>query len=120
VAAGSPAAALSVVNTVSLVRTSDTGRNADFQRSTAPAPINTVGVTTTLLVDSQVLQGERLFMLETFGGNGRTCATCHVPNQSFGLQPFDVQARFATVSTTYDSLFVGEVSPSAFNGRRGL
>jgi len=25
----------------------------------------------------QVLEGKRLFELETFGGNGRTCQTCH-------------------------------------------
>jgi cytochrome c peroxidase len=115
VVAGTPAAALAILNTVSLVRTTDTGRNVDFQLTTVPTPINLTGATMSMLADSQILQGERLFMLETFGGNGRTCVTCHVPNQSFGLQPFDVQARFATVATTYDSLFVGEVSPSAFS-----
>jgi hypothetical protein len=114
VAAGTPAPALPVLDTVSLRRTSDTGRNADFQLVTAPTPTNIAGATATLFVDPQTVQGERLFTLETFGGNGRTCSTCHVPSQSFGLQPFDVQARFLSVATTYDPLFVAEVSPSAF------
>ena len=32
-------------------------------------------------------QGRLLFMNETFGGNGRTCATCHPPTNNFTLDP---------------------------------
>lgn len=38
-------------------------------------------------------EGRRLFEEETFGGNGRTCATCHAGK--FGtLSPADVQRTF--------------------------
>ncbi len=39
--------------------------------------------------------GRTLFFQETFGGNGRTCATCHDPAQEFTLSPAAVQAQFA-------------------------
>ena len=48
-------------------------------------------------------RGRRLFSEETFGGNGRTCATCHEPRDEFGLSPELVQARFAVDPT--DPLF---------------
>jgi len=40
--------------------------------------------------DAEVLlieQGRRLFIEETFGGNGRTCATCHPPTNNFTIDP---------------------------------
>jgi hypothetical protein len=37
-------------------------------------------------------EGERLFRKETFGGNGRTCETCHSPSTGT-LAPQDVQER---------------------------
>jgi cytochrome c peroxidase len=40
------------------------------------------------------LEGQRLFEQETFGGNGRTCATCHSV-ETGTLSPEDVQARLA-------------------------
>lgn len=39
-------------------------------------------------------QGERLFDRETFGGNGRTCRTCH-SSSSGALSPQEVQLRFS-------------------------
>lgn len=39
-------------------------------------------------------EAKRLFEQETFGGNGRTCATCH-SNGTGTISPEDVQARFA-------------------------
>ena len=33
------------------------------------------------------LDGRRLFLEETFGGNGRTCATCHPPTNNFTIDP---------------------------------
>lgn len=40
------------------------------------------------------LEGQRLFDEETFGGNGRSCATCHPPGTGT-LSPADVQFRFS-------------------------
>lgn len=40
-------------------------------------------------------EGRRLFRMETFGGNGRTCETCHSRN-SGTLSPADVQERLGT------------------------
>ena len=37
-------------------------------------------------------EGERLFRKETFGGNGRTCETCHSPSTGT-LSPDDVRER---------------------------
>jgi cytochrome c peroxidase len=51
----------------------------------------------------QALDGKRLFEQATFGGNGRTCLTCH--SQSTGtLSPEDVQKRFR--QNPSDPLFV--------------
>ncbi len=37
--------------------------------------------------------GRRIFFEETFGGNGRTCATCHDPRNEFTVSPELIQAR---------------------------
>jgi hypothetical protein len=50
-----------------------------------------------------VEDGRRLFFEETFGGNGRTCATCHRRETNFTLDP----AFVATLPPT-DALFVAE------------
>lgn len=39
------------------------------------------------------LEGKRLFEQETFGGNGRTCSTCHVAGTGT-VSPADAQERF--------------------------
>jgi cytochrome c peroxidase len=39
-------------------------------------------------------EGSQLFRSETFGGNGRTCETCHSPGKGT-LSPADVQERLA-------------------------
>ena len=38
--------------------------------------------------------GEQIFFQETFGGNGRTCSTCHDPRNEFTVSPDLAQARF--------------------------
>jgi hypothetical protein len=48
------------------------------------------------------LEGQRLFEQETFGGNGRTCLTCHSV-ETGTLSPEDVQARL--VANPDDPLF---------------
>jgi FG-GAP repeat protein len=54
-----------------------------------------------------VARGARLFNTETFAGNGRTCATCHPPENNFTLDP----AFIATLPPT-DPLFVAEFNPA--------
>ena len=49
------------------------------------------------------LEGRRLFEDETFGGNGRTCATCH-SRETGTIAPQDVRARLA--ANPGDPLFV--------------
>ena len=59
---------------------------------------------------SLVEQGERIFLTETFDGNGRTCGTCHRPTDNFGLTP----AFIATLPDS-DPLFVAETTPDLAN-----
>jgi cytochrome c peroxidase len=49
------------------------------------------------------LDGARLFHRETFGGNGRTCSTCHRAEDHFSTTPASAQRRFA--ADPADSLF---------------
>ncbi|HEY6184589.1 MAG TPA: hypothetical protein VIW67_20255, partial [Terriglobales bacterium] len=119
VTAGPPAAALPIMNTVSLKRTSascGSVPNSDFALNTTPTPTNDAGKTLTISLATQVAQGENLFNSETFQGNGRTCATCHVASLNFGLPPSNIQSRFNTVSASFDPLFIGETNPSSFDG----
>jgi hypothetical protein len=54
-----------------------------------------------------VADGRRIFLKETFAGNGRTCGTCHVENNNFTIEP----AFIATLPRT-DPLFVAENNPA--------
>jgi Stigma-specific protein, Stig1/HYDIN/CFA65/VesB-like, Ig-like domain len=55
-------------------------------------------------------RGRALFTQETFGGNGRTCASCHVVANggNGGLPPGNIAVRFAALGTTFDPLFIAE------------
>ena len=103
------------MNTVSLTRTADTGKNADFSLNTTPTPRNIAGGTFTIPVATQIVQGRNLFDNEAFLGNGRTCASCHVASESFRLPPANIQGRFATLSSSFNPQFVGESAPSSFD-----
>ena len=61
-----------------------------------------------------VAEGERLFFEETFGGNGRTCGTCH-PKPDFLLVPADI-----AVLPSDDLLFKGELDINETFLLRGL
>src|SRR6266487_4701530 len=61
----------------------------------APAPQNPL-----------VARGRDIFFNETFGGNGRTCGTCHRAENNFTIDP----AFIATLPPN-DPLFVGEFIP---------
>jgi cytochrome c peroxidase len=118
VTAGPPTSALPIMNTVSLKRTSTSCGsvpNSDFALNTTPTPTNDAGNTLTIPVATQVAQGGNLFNGETFQGNGRTCATCHIASLNFALPPSNIQSRFSTVSSTFDPLFIGETKPSSFD-----
>lgn len=56
--------------------------------------------------DPLVELGETLFFTETFGGNGRTCGTCHRAENNFTIDP----AFIATLPAD-DPLFVAETNP---------
>lgn len=56
---------------------------------------------------SLIGDGEFLFFEETFGGNGRTCGTCHPANNNFTLDP-----EFIATLDDDDPLFVAERVPA--------
>ena len=60
--------------------TGSSGNAADHER-------NVVGEIAMPGPGSEAAQGETLFVAETFLGNGRTCASCHLPDEGFGLTP---------------------------------
>jgi len=118
VTAGPPTAALPIMNTVSLKRTSTSCGsvpNSDFTINTTPTPTNDAGTTLTIPLATQVAQGGNLFNGESFQGNGRTCATCHIATLNLALPPSNIHSRFSNVSTTFDPLFIGETNPSSFD-----
>lgn len=57
--------------------------------------------------DGRIKKGRNLFLNETFGGNGRTCGTCHEPTRNFTIDP----AFIATLPPT-SPLFVAETNPA--------
>src|SRR5581483_7233738 len=57
--------------------------------------------------DPLVARGAQLFFNETFGGNGRTCGTCHRAEDNLTIDP----AFIATLPQS-DPLFVGENNPA--------
>jgi hypothetical protein len=67
-------------------------------QSIPPAPVDLVE------------KGRRIFFNETFGGNGRTCGSCHPAENNFTLDP----AFIATLPPD-DPLFVAETNPDLKN-----
>jgi cytochrome c peroxidase len=39
------------------------------------------------VLEQLIAQGEALFFEETFGGNGRTCGTCHPAGNNLTIDP---------------------------------
>lgn len=58
-----------------------------------------------------IARGREIFLTETFAGNGRTCATCHRPEDNFGLSP-----AFIAALPPDDPLFVAETDPDLAEG----
>jgi cytochrome c peroxidase len=52
-------------------------------------------------------RGRQLFVNETFGGNGRTCGTCHPASNNFTLDP-----KYIATLKPSDPLFVAERVPA--------
>ena len=81
--------------------------SADFFLSASPTP-TAAGGSPFNDAQADIDAGRVLFTQETFGGNGRTCATCHVLALNGALPPSNIAQRFATLSTTFDQLFIAE------------
>ncbi len=62
------------------------------------------------VMGSQIAEGRRLFINETFNGNGRTCTTCHRLDNNHTIDP----KYIATLPPT-DPLFVAETNPALIN-----
>jgi len=43
-----------------------------------------------------IAQGFEIFTKETFGGNGRTCSTCHLPDKNYNITPADIAKMTGT------------------------
>ncbi len=56
--------------------------------------------------EALIAKGERLFFEETFGGNGRTCGTCHRRENNFTIDPV-----FIATLPPDDPLFIAETNP---------
>jgi cytochrome c peroxidase len=85
-----------------------------FQASMAAALLSASGCATPpepSAEDVFVERGREIFFTETFGGNGRTCATCHREEDNFGLSP-----AFIATPPDDDPLFVAEFSPDLGRG----
>ena len=79
---------------------------AESARTAMTATQNQQGASSTQPV-RDILEGARLFDRETFGGNGRTCLTCH-SRETGTVSPSDAQARFR--HNPDDPLFVHDGS----------
>jgi len=63
--------------------------------------------TTQAQLTALIARGEQIFTRETFGGNGRTCLTCHRPDNNHTIDP----AYIARLPKN-DPLFVAETHPA--------
>ena len=63
------------------------------------------------LATAQVCAGAGVFFQETFNGNGRTCGTCHPPQNNF-----TIDSRFIATLPPSDPLFVFEQDPVNLGG----
>ncbi len=61
--------------------------------------------------DQLIARGRDLFFNETFGGNGRTCGTCHPASNNFTIDP-----AFIAKLPPNDPLFVAEFVPALKTG----
>ncbi|MCI0659908.1 MAG: hypothetical protein L0220_02425, partial [Acidobacteria bacterium] len=70
--------------------------------------LDVIDAATQLETEAELIaRGKELFFNERFGGNGRTCGTCHPAENNFTLDPAFIATRPAT-----DPLFVAEFNPA--------
>ena len=74
---------------------------------------NPGGLAQTLVAGRNVDRDEPFF--QSLGTNGRTCVTCHMPNQGWSIEPDDVRRRFEATDGRHSlfRLVDGAVSPYA-------
>jgi hypothetical protein len=67
-------------------------RNVGIGAALAVAAITGSGLVQAFTLEEvlQIDEGFRLFNEETFGGNGRTCTTCHLPDKNYTISPADI------------------------------
>jgi mono/diheme cytochrome c family protein len=58
-------------------------------------------------LEQLIARGRQIFVEETFAGNGRTCATCHRPDNNHTIDP-----RYIARLPPNDPLFVAEYDPN--------
>jgi hypothetical protein len=58
-------------------------------------------------MEALIAQGDNLFFNETFGGNGRTCGTCHPSENNLTIDP-----KFIATLPSNDPLLVAEFDPN--------
>jgi cytochrome c peroxidase len=90
----------------------DLAAETEFARlGPAPGPRFVLAVTRqsggSVKLDKLISQGATLFFNETFGGNGRTCGTCHPANNNF-----TIDVAFINTLPANDPLFVAEFNPA--------
>ena len=61
-------------------------------------------------IDPLVELGQQIFENETFGGNGRTCKSCHDKGQAFSMGADGIATLFA--NDPLDPLFIAENDPA--------
>lgn len=59
------------------------------------------------VLGAEIARGREIFLNETFGGNGRTCATCHRPDNNHTIDP-----KYILKLPKDDPLFVAEYDPA--------
>jgi len=65
------------------------------------------GTKRSVQLDKLISRGATLFFVETFGGNGRTCGTCHPASNNLTIDP-----DFIATLPANDPLFVAEFNPA--------
>ncbi|WP_157204912.1 hypothetical protein [Methylomonas methanica] len=73
---------------------------------TAQAAVTSSAATSPEQLTQLIATGQQLFTEQTFNGNGRTCATCHRPDNNHTIDP----SYIAKLPKT-DPLFVAETNP---------
>ncbi len=73
---------------------------------TAQAAVTSSAATSPEQLTQLIAAGQKLFTEETFNGNGRTCATCHRPDNNHTIDPI-----YITKLPKTDPLFVAETNP---------